>query len=227
MENELDEIVNKCERRKPLPEGQTTVCPLCRETIPETKTSIRRHLGRHMEEISLAVVPTENYSLEWETSTEDESVSSSEEEHELNGKVEEKEEEEQDGELQRLRKEIEWRTVVPIGNKLLNCVLEIQASNRKLLHLHNEPRWRREVFELAQVYEAGREGGRNIMSDDIRRRTRENYEKEPSYARMKNQYGSPKEYDAYLDERLKGVFHQRQAFFGSFLEFRQYVSTAQ
>jgi hypothetical protein len=180
-----------------------------------------------MEEISLAVVPTENYNLEWEESTEDESVSSSEDEQVLKDEVEEEEEEEQNGDLQRLRKEIEWRTVVPIGNKLLNCALEIQASNRKLLHLHNEPHWRREVFELAQVYDAGREGGRNIMSDDICRRTRENYEKEPSYARMKNQYGSPEGYDAYLDERLKGVFQQRQAFFDSFLGFRQYVPTAQ
>jgi uncharacterized C2H2 Zn-finger protein len=79
-ENELDEIVKKCERRKPVPTSQTTICPLCREEIPETRKSIRRHIGRHMEEISLAIVPPENYNVDndtedwWESESGDSTV---------------------------------------------------------------------------------------------------------------------------------------------------------
>ncbi|KAI5816883.1 hypothetical protein BZA77DRAFT_311257 [Pyronema omphalodes] len=93
-DSEVNDIAWKCQRKNPLPATQETICPLCRETIPETKRSIRQHLGRHMEEISLFVVPPENYhSNEWEMETESDghSESSSEPEPEISWEMIEKE----------------------------------------------------------------------------------------------------------------------------------------
>jgi hypothetical protein len=39
-------------------------CPLCMEQIPETKLSLRRHIGQHLEEIALVALPQEIYSTE-------------------------------------------------------------------------------------------------------------------------------------------------------------------
>ncbi|KAI5792883.1 hypothetical protein FPQ18DRAFT_334380 [Pyronema domesticum] len=78
-DSEVNEITRKCQRQNPLPEIQKTTCPLCREIIPETRRSIRQHLGRHMEEISLFVVPPENYhGYEEEPESDGHSESSSE-----------------------------------------------------------------------------------------------------------------------------------------------------
>ena len=52
---------NKCRtHRAPEPDRQTD-CPLCGKTVTETRATLRRHLGRHLEEIALASLPPELY----------------------------------------------------------------------------------------------------------------------------------------------------------------------
>jgi hypothetical protein len=213
-DHELGEIVKKCEQRKPLPEGQTTVCPLCREMIPETRKSIRRHLGRHMEEISLSVVPTENYNLEWEESSEDGSVSSSEEGLEMIG--EETEGPEQAGSLSQ---EIRSRSDLLILTRSWGCITDSTHAITKLLRLYDEPQWRREVFALAQAYDANGES-QGIAIDDLCLDTRKLIETLPDIAEMRSECDSPEEYNLFLQETVYN--HVRSQVQN--LEFTQYES---
>lgn len=226
-DNDLNEIVKKCERRKPLPAGQTTICPLCRETISETRKSIRRHLGRHMEEISLAVVPTENYNLEREESSEDEASSSSEEELETIGEEDQDHDEGEDrdtgvepADLNDINKSFELGQKLKTNEKLVRCVQDIHDSASWLLNRYDEPRWRSEVYKLAQVHEA-REGSRSILSEDIRLKTWSMLKNEPSYTEMRDQQDSPEEFDRFLDGILKEDLRDFDELFSSMLEFKQ------
>jgi hypothetical protein len=50
----LDDLVRSCERHRSM--ATTATCPLCQDTL-STLTLLRRHLGKHLEELSLFAVP--------------------------------------------------------------------------------------------------------------------------------------------------------------------------
>ena len=58
---DLPELSSKCRKDKPPPPHQQTNCPLCMERVKETRDSLRRHIGHHLEEVALASLPPELY----------------------------------------------------------------------------------------------------------------------------------------------------------------------
>jgi len=61
---ELREVSNRCYRQKAPASGKKIICPLCMDEIPETRRSLRRHIGHHLEEIALAALPPEIYHMD-------------------------------------------------------------------------------------------------------------------------------------------------------------------
>lgn len=58
---DVEILAQKCCRQKSPPLGQKTTCPLCLKEIPESRRSLQRHIGKHMEEIALTALPPEVY----------------------------------------------------------------------------------------------------------------------------------------------------------------------
>lgn len=187
-ENELSEIVKKCVRRKLIPAAQTTVCPLCRETIPETKRNISKHLGRHMEEISLAVVPTENYNLDWEESSEESDTSSTDEED--------------DRDFGRhISPEARKRTAELVAGTLTTCFKRIHARYSRLLTLADRPDWAKKVFALVRTYDTGGQG-LNLLREDILLDMASLLGEEPEIVGIRSTASFTEDYDLFLDHKI-------------------------
>jgi len=193
-DGELADIVKRCERRKPLPESQITMCPLCRVEIPETKRSIRRHLGRHMEEISLAVVPTENYNLDWEESSEEEETSASEDEGEEVGRSEDDSFEAAPSAARQKTKEI-------IATMVDSCINNTIMCDTELLETYDEPIWRSELFKLVEAF-GSRGNCLGMFSDELCRDARTRIDREPDITRLRGDVASLADYNLFLDESV-------------------------
>lgn len=61
---ELQDVSDKSQQRKLPPPSQKTTCPLCKESFSETRMSLQRHIGHHLEEIALTALPSEIYPSE-------------------------------------------------------------------------------------------------------------------------------------------------------------------
>ncbi|KAF8253094.1 hypothetical protein K440DRAFT_657620 [Wilcoxina mikolae CBS 423.85] len=200
-DSELTDIIKRCERRNPLPESQTTICPLCREEIPETKRSIRRHLGRHMEEISLAVVPPENYHVGLEESSEEEETSASEDEEE---EVDPSEADSFEAEPSTARQ----KTKTIVAATVDYCIKNVIDRDTELLEIYDEPIWRSELFNLVEACDS-RGKCLSMFTDELCRDAWTRVDGEPDIMRFRGDVASLADYNLFLDESVYDELQRR------------------
>lgn len=73
-ERDVADIVDRCEAKSLM---DNFTCPFCHEIIPETRISLQKHVGTHMDEIALKVLPQDIDSAN-DTSGDDDDDSNSE-----------------------------------------------------------------------------------------------------------------------------------------------------
>lgn len=154
-----------------------------------------------MEEISLAVVPTENYNLEWEESSEEGEASSTDEEG--------------DGGIgHHLTMEARRRSTEIVASVLTTCFNRIHERYSKLLTSVDNPDWKKGVFSLVKTYDAS---GKclDVMREDLLAEISIMLGDEPEIVGIRSAASSTEDYDLFLDQKIYDQvyyhLHTRQA----------------